>query len=201
MKVMRRIILIKTARLFFIFTTIGVFYSCSLEVEPGFNKNLEDALNHPGGIEEALNSVYGNLRSLEHYGRDMFAKSDALADVVSATGNSGRLVAENNNNPTAHFSPGFWQKSYAAIGELNLILEQLENGVDGASNGQLTQWEGEARFLRALYYFDLVKVYAYIPTAIHQPGLVDQGGITMPLLAVRIADVAYLNEFPRATLL
>ncbi|EKB49430.1 RagB/SusD family nutrient uptake outer membrane protein [Cecembia lonarensis] len=197
---MDKINLFKSTVLFLIFVSAVFLNSCSLDVEPRFNSNLEDVLNSPAGIESALNSIYGNLRSLEHYGRDMFAKSDALADGVRAIGNSGRLVAENNNQVNAHFSPAFWQKSYAAIGELNLILDQLEAGVEGATDAHLRQWEGEARFLRALYYFDLVKVYAYIPTAIYQPGVVDQGGIPMPLLAVRIADVAFLNEFPRASI-
>lgn len=185
----------------FLLFTIGMTsYSCDLEVDPRQTTRTSEALNIPQGMEQALNSVYGRLISIDHYGRDMFAKSDALSDAGYATGNSGRLVPENDNIPNAHFSSGFWQNSYAAISELNLILGQIEKGVSGASESELARWEGEARFLRALYFFDLVKVYAYIPTAVYQEGVVDQGGIPMPLNSIYIADVAYLNEYPRATL-
>jgi starch-binding outer membrane protein, SusD/RagB family len=185
----------------FLLFTIGILlYSCDLEVDPRQTTRTSEALNSLQGMEQALNSVYGRLRALDHYGRDMFAKSDALSDVGYATGNSGRLVPENDNLPNAHFSSGFWRNAYAAISELNLILDQIEKGISGASESDLARWEGEAKFLRALFFFDLVKVYAYIPTAVYQDGVVDQGGIPMPLNAVFIADIAYLNEYPRATL-
>jgi len=185
----------------FLLCAFGILlFSCDLEVDPKQTTRTTEALNSSQGMEKALNSVYGRLRSVDHYGRDMFAKSDALSDVGYATGNSGRLVPENDNVPNAHFTSGFWQNAYAAISELNLILDQIEKGVNGATDGELARWEGEARFLRALYFFDLVKVYSYIPTAIYQDGVVDQGGIPMPLNAVFIADIAYLNEYPRSTL-
>jgi starch-binding outer membrane protein, SusD/RagB family len=185
----------------FLICAIGIFlFSCDLELDPRQTKRTTEVLNSSQGMQSALNSVYGRLRSIDHYGRDMFAKSDALSDVGYATGNSGRLVPENDNAPNAHFSSGFWQNCYAAISELNLILDQIEKGVNGATEGQLARWEGEARFLRALYYFDLVKVYSYIPTAVYKEGVVDQGGIPMPLNAVYIADVAFLNELPRSSL-
>lgn len=183
------------------FFAIGIFvFSCDLEVDPRQTTRTSEVLNSPANLESALNSVYGRLRSLNHYGRDMIALSDALADVGRATNNSGRLVAENNNAVNAHFSAGFWQNGYAAITELNLILDQLEKGVNGANEDQIAAWEGEAKFLRALYLFDLVKVYSYIPTAVFQSGIVDQGGIPMPLIAVKIADIAQLNQLPRSTL-
>jgi hypothetical protein len=200
MKKIGKIALNKVIKVFLLFTITVSFYSCDLEVEPRLTTRTSEALNNPQAMDQGLNSVYGRLRSVDHYGRDMFAKADALSDVGFATGNSGRLVPENDNLPNAHFSPGFWQNGYAAIGDLNLILDQIEKGVSNASEADLARWEGEAKFLRALFLFDLVKVYAYIPTAIVQEGLVDQGGIPMPLNPVFNTDVAFSNEYPRSTL-
>lgn len=184
----------------FLFGIGFIFLSCDLEVDPRQNIRTSEALNRPENLESALNSVYGRLRSVDHYGRDMIALSDALADVARATNNSGRLVQENNNAVNAHFTAGFWQNSYAAITELNLIIDQVQKGVNGATDNQLAAWEGEAKFLRALFFFDLVKVYAYIPTAIYQEGIVDQGGIPMPITAVFNAEIAQLNQLPRSTI-
>jgi starch-binding outer membrane protein, SusD/RagB family len=173
--------------------------SCSLDVEPRQSIDANGALNTPDGLEAALNSVYARLRAEANYGRDLLALADALADVGRTTSNSGRLIQENNNQPNAHFTAFLWQNSYFAINEANLILDQISRGVDGASNAQLARWEGEVKFLRALYYFDLVKAYAYMPTAVYQPGVTDEGGVPMPLEGSIASDIAFTRNSPRST--
>jgi hypothetical protein len=121
-----------------------------------------------------------------------------LADVGQTTSNSGRLIGENNNQPGAHF--GTWQTAYFAINEANLILDGLSK-VEGASAAQLARWEGEAKFLRGLYYFDLVKVYSYIPTAIFEPGVIGQGGIPVVTEGVITSGAALSRQTPRSTIL
>ncbi len=168
-----------------------------LQVDPRQSIDADGALNTPDAMNAALNSVYSKLRSARIYGRDLFAVSDALADVGQTTSNSGRLIGENNNQPGSHF--GTWQTAYAAINEANLIIDGL-SGVEGASAAQLARWEGEAKFLRGLYYFDLVKVYSYIPTAIFEPGVIGQGGIPVVTEGVITSGVALSRQTPRSTI-
>ncbi len=168
-----------------------------LQVDPRQSIDANGALNTPDAMNAALNSVYSKLRSARIYGRDLFAVSDALADVGQTTSNSGRLIGENNNQPGSHFST--WQTAYAAINEANLIIDGL-SGVEGASAAQLARWEGEAKFLRGLYYFDLVKVYSYIPTAIFEPGVIGQGGIPVVTEGVITSGVALSRQTPRSTI-
>jgi starch-binding outer membrane protein, SusD/RagB family len=188
----------KLATLFIGFAV--VLTSCDLEVNPRQSIDAVGALDTPNGIDAAINSIYGRLRVESNYGRDLLALSDALADVGRTTSNSGRLIGENNNQPNAHFTAGFWQNSYAAINEANLVLDQLQRGVPGSSAAQLARWEGETKFLRALYYFDLVKAYSYIPTAIYTPGVTDQGGIPLELDGVITLEKALERQTPRATI-
>lgn len=170
-----------------------------LQVDPRQSIDANGALNTPDAMDAALNSVYARLRSVRNYGRDLLALSDALADVGQTTSNSGRLIGENNNQPNAHFQAGFWQNSYFAINEANLIIDGLA-GVEGASQAQRDRWEGEAKFLRALYYFDLIKVYSYIPTAIYQPGVIDEGGVPLELTGVITSGEALGRQTSRATI-
>ena len=169
-----------------------------LQVDPRQSIDANGALTTPDAMNAALNSVYAKLRSARIYGRDLFAVSDALADVGQTTSNSGRLIGENNNQPGAHF--GTWQTAYFAINEANLILDGLSK-VEGASAAQLARWEGEAKFLRGLYYFDLVKVYSYIPTAIFEPGVIGQGGIPVVTEGVITSGAALSRQTPRSTIL
>jgi hypothetical protein len=170
-----------------------------LQVDPRQSIDSDGALNSPDAVDAALNSVYAKLRSARIYGRDLFAVADALADVGQTTSNSGRLIGENNNQPGAHFSAGLWQTSYAAINEANLILDGISK-VQGASAAQIARWEGEAKFLRGLYYFDLVKVYSYMPTAIYEQGVIDQGGIPVVTEGVISSGVALSRQTPRSTI-
>ena len=171
-----------------------------LQVDPRQSIDADGALNTPDAVDAALNSVYAKLRSARIYGRDLFAVADALADVGQTTSNSGRLIGENNNQPNAHFSAGLWQTSYAAINEANLILDGISK-VQGASAAQLARWEGEAKFLRGLYYFNLVRVYSYIPTAIYEQGVIDQGGIPVETEGVITSGIALSRQTPRSTIL
>ena len=171
-----------------------------LDVEPRQSIDADGALSTPQAVSAAINSVYARLNTISNYGRDLLAVSDALADVGRTTNNSGRLIQENNNQPGAHFSNAMWQNSYFAINEANLLIDAISAGVPGASANQLALWEGEVKFLRALYYFDMVKTHAYIPTAIYQPGLTDEGGIPMPLEGSITSDIAFTRNSPRATI-
>jgi hypothetical protein len=168
-----------------------------LQVDPRQSIDADGALNTPDAMNAALNSVYSKLRSARIYGRDLLAVSDALADLGQTTSNSGRLIGENNNQPGSHF--GTWQTAYAAINEANLILDGISK-VEGASAAQIARWEGEAKFLRGLYYFDLVKVYSYIPTAIYEPGVIGQGGIPVVTEGVISSGLALSRQTPRSTI-
>jgi len=170
-----------------------------LQVDPRQSIDADGALNSPDAVDAALNSVYARLRSTNNYGRNLLAMSDALADVGQTTSNSGRLIGENNNQPNAHFPEGLWQNNYFAINEANLILDGL-SAVEGASEIQKARWEGEVKFLRGLYYFDLVKAYSYIPTAIIPAGVIDEGGVPIVTSGVITSDLGFTRQSPRSTI-
>lgn len=62
-----------------------------------------------------------------------------------------------NNIFTRH-----WQRSYSAIFRANSVLTYLDQPENYTSN-QKNQFEGEAKFLRALVYFDLVRAFGGVP--------------------------------------
>src|SRR5690606_352388 len=58
---------------------------------------------------------------------------------------------------------GIWTKYYRGIYRSNVILSQLENVEWGDEQELKAQYEAEAKFLRAYYYFDLVRVFENVP--------------------------------------
>lgn len=76
----------------------------------------------------------------------------------------GGLEAVNNLDfqPQNDIFRNFWQNSYNGVFRANAVLINLDNPEDytGSHKDQL---EGEAKFMRALFYFDLVRAFGGVP--------------------------------------
>ncbi len=153
----------------FSFLLIGssMAVSCkkALEIQPRQSIDAATALTTRDNVNAAITGIYSRLKSARLYGRDLIAIPEALADNGFATNKSGRLNPEANNNAGAHFTATLWQSSYAGINEINVVLSNI-NTISDASAADKASWEGQLKFLRGLFYFDLVEAYAYMPGAI-----------------------------------
>ncbi|NGM63373.1 RagB/SusD family nutrient uptake outer membrane protein [Sphingobacterium sp. SGG-5] len=161
-----------------------------LEINPKQSIDSSEALTNEEGIHAALISVYARLQNYTLYGRDYLALSEALSDNAIHTSNASHLTNEAMNGRNAHFDN--WQVAYYAINQANLVIDAVHAGSYGE------KWKatilGQAYFLRALCYHDLVRVYAYDPTA-----LIDEynyGGV--PLMLVGVDDISKIGSLKRA---
>jgi starch-binding outer membrane protein, SusD/RagB family len=185
--------------LLFVSVTAFLSVSCKkqLEVTPLTAVDETAALKTKLGIEANISSIYSNLKAQVMYGRDMLALPDALGDNGHATNHSGRLITEARNAIGAHFVN--WSNWYYNINSINLVLDAITNSsaiVPAPTNTELTRWEGQMRFLRALSYFNLVREYSYIPGAIVAGQ--DKGGVPLMLSGIRTVEVASTAKPNRA---
>ncbi len=167
-------------------TSTIFFASCSnlLNVDPRQSIDSATALTTQEALEAAVSGAYDYLQALRMYGRDFIALPEALSDNGRATNKSGRLQAEYQNQPNAHFSAGTWQLSYAAINQINLILDNAPKvNMPAATRNNI---EGQALFLRALIYHNLMRVYAYDPGAIVTQN--SRGGVPLALTPILGSD-------------
>jgi starch-binding outer membrane protein, SusD/RagB family len=58
---------------------------------------------------------------------------------------------------------GLWSKNYTGIYRSNLVLEKAEGNVTGLTADKKARYIAEAKFLRAYYYFDLVRWFGNVP--------------------------------------
>ncbi|WP_375445439.1 RagB/SusD family nutrient uptake outer membrane protein [uncultured Fibrella sp.] len=171
--------------------------SSLLEVKPRTAVNAETALKTIEGLDAGVNGIYDRLQSVVLYGRDMLAVSEALGDNAQFTNKSGRLANENRNIAnntfgTATSSGGSWLTAYFAINQANLILDNIGTvTVAAADTARRNSYQGQAYFLRALLYHDLMRIYAYDPGA--EIASQNKGGV--PLLLVGVADQSKIT-FP-----
>ncbi|MEQ2514343.1 RagB/SusD family nutrient uptake outer membrane protein [Barnesiella intestinihominis] len=142
--------------------------------EPPMDPSDEWPLSTFEGIDGA---TAGNYRAvISWYG----ASFPLTFDVMCGNGmvgpvNTGRMRMEPAWNYTSTSTMGLWSSAYSAILGCNKALTAINEGKfsrDGVSDEQINNIKAENLFLRALAYFDLVRVYA-------QPyGYIKANGIT-----------------------
>ncbi|WPR74240.1 RagB/SusD family nutrient uptake outer membrane protein [Algoriphagus sp. NG3] len=141
-----------------------------LETEPRQSLTPETAFSDVESFESLLMSIYGKVRSFDYYGQTMMVAPEIMADNLRLIANTGRYVGEEVNADRAHIDiwefegdddPNEFRGIYAGINEANILITEIDK-VEG-DEALRTKLKGEAHFLRALFYFDLARVYGYEP--------------------------------------
>ena len=166
-----------------------------LEIDPRQSIDASTALTSREAIDASITSIYSRLKNNRNYGRDLITHPEALADNGFATNKSGRLLPEANNTFGAHFTGTIWTNGYAAINQINLTLEAIP-ALTGISQADRDRWDGQLFFLRGLYYFDMVKVYSYIPGAV--VAAQNRGGVPISTTGIATAAAALAWKPSRA---
>jgi starch-binding outer membrane protein, SusD/RagB family len=64
---------------------------------------------------------------------------------------------------------GLWSKNYTGIYRSNLVIEKSEGTVSGLTAEKKARYIAEAKFLRAYFYFDLVRWFGRVPLITSTP--------------------------------
>ncbi len=137
--------------------------SCNklLETNPKESIDLNIATKSKDALKATIISVYASMRGSGYYGRDFIVQCEVLADNGEITSsNSNRFVSEANNQPRAQVN--IWNACYVNIFRCNYIMKYIDQ-IKGFTEDEKQQLLGEAHFLRAYNYFDLVRSYARNP--------------------------------------
>ena len=158
---------IKNAKLlgWIAFSFIVLFTSCSdlLEEKPVaqiatefFYKNETDAL-------AALTAAYADLKSGNGYYRQLFL-SNLFGASDQGTPNAGRHGDFRRGTITSADPnlPVMWTEIYVGIKDANNVIANVP-AISGMNEQLKARVLGEARFLRALHYFNLVRCFGEVP--------------------------------------
>lgn len=139
-----------------------VFTSCDkeLEINPEQSISTEQAVSTPENINYILIGAYATSGKGDLFGGDIQIYADLLGDsgYVSWYGTYPDLRSIYNKNIVSDnaYVRDSWGTAYKVIYQTNLILDNL-NVITNASDKKRV--EGEAKFLRALNYFELVRYF------------------------------------------
>jgi hypothetical protein len=124
-----------------------------------FYKNIRD-------IEYALTATYANLQSSGMYSNNMALMTDVRSDDFGAYSNAGsnagreysiKVFSAQSDNQIFR---NVWAKTWQTIYRCNSVIKHI----DVVNNDRLKlQYEAEARFIRALCYFNIVRLWGDAP--------------------------------------
>ena len=148
--------------------------SCSKELfqDPTTDKVSGSFLSNQTEVEEYVNAVYANLQFNGLYGLYMPAlteiPSDNTFDEVPANddGIYGQLD-QFSLIPANIIISAAWQDSYKAIQKANVVLNRIGTVTYTDSTVKVNRI-GEMKFIRALLYFNLVRLYGDVPLVLKE---------------------------------
>jgi len=147
----------------FAIASIGLFTSCNDFLTEDLKGDYTSA-NYYTSAESATMAVTGIYNSL--YGNTLWVFGDVASDDAVKGGNAGDQADINFiNDFTATSANGFintyWKSTYETIARANnAIINITPMAIDETLRNRLV---GEAKFLRAFSYFNLVNIYGKVP--------------------------------------
>lgn len=137
------------------------------------------AATDPALAENLVTGVYNSLISGDAFGSGdthgiAFISTTNImsddADKGSSPNDQIGIIGELDNflhTPTNIFVGSIWNGHYSGIAKCNQALKALETAtVDEVTKNR---WMGEVRFLRAYYYFNLVRYFGGVPAVLRVP--------------------------------
>jgi starch-binding outer membrane protein, SusD/RagB family len=124
------------------------------ETEATFWDKPEDAIN-------VLNTCYENM-----YRDDFFFFNETLSDNAfnksEVDGDNARNIAEGSYDATQKRVNAEWREHYIGIRRCNILLANIDK-VTGLDETLRERMKGEAKFIRAFHYFNLINWYGDVP--------------------------------------
>lgn len=118
------------------------------------------------GLEGAIIGIYDELQSSDQYGSKFMTLMEVRGDNVKndnsgASGGITYQIEVFTETPANSNLSGAWLSLYKTIYRCNLVLQNMEKVQ--MTEEQRTQIAGQASFVRALCYFNLVRLWGEVP--------------------------------------
>lgn len=136
------------------------FSSC-LDEEPLYSQNNTVVFSSDSGAELALLGCYAYMTSTSAYGQHFQEIPVSGAGFSWSQRNGSDGIVSLQSLSSDGLISTTWNGMYKVISETNAFLENLD--ASGLSAETKNQFGGEAKFLRALAYYNLVSLWGDVP--------------------------------------
>ncbi len=139
-----------------------------LDTENLTKKDSQNFPQKPADVDQILTAAYHELLVTNAPLQSVFLVAEVMSDDRFGAGGSDdrfiRAVANYKKTNEDMFSDA-WNHTYKGIYRCNFLLSTLDQ-VAWENEAQRNRYEGEAMFMRAYYYFDLVRLFGTVPLII-----------------------------------
>lgn len=163
----------KLTKIIIILTAVLMLGACKktfLDLAPVSNANANAVFKTKADFELATNAAYATLYTVYAPKGSMSFTGELMSDnvTVSTLAISGSFTIVDQqafrdytiaSNNTGVYQ--FWIDHYTSLYQVNIVLDKL--GPASLDDAYKKQIAGEMKFLRALYYFNLVQLYGDLP--------------------------------------
>ncbi|MFD2246271.1 RagB/SusD family nutrient uptake outer membrane protein [Pontibacter ruber] len=185
-------------RRYFKVLALGLLLSTSacevLDVEPQASLPADSAYNTRTGVEAGLIGAYSALQSANYMGLRYFVFADLATANVAHTGTFPSFAQIEQNSILADNVEisNMWNAIYDGVNRVNTLISVIPNISDPAFNNNAAL--GEARFLRAYHYFNLINYFGGSGTGYGENGVGVPLKLTPTLTAADAEPLARASE-------
>ncbi|MFN7119616.1 MAG: RagB/SusD family nutrient uptake outer membrane protein [Saprospiraceae bacterium] len=165
----------KSLYLLLCFLFILVISACSLEEDPPSNLAPTNFYTSGSDAIAAVSAVYDIFNQIGDQSRNLIIMGDIPSDDANPLPiNADRVQISNfQTAPTNGVVLQSWQVLYQGVNRANTAIERIPNiAMDAKLQARLI---GEAKFMRAVYYFYLVRWYGGVPLMLTETVSLDAG--------------------------
>lgn len=140
---------------------LGLF-SCKkiLDVKPTNQVNANASIKTPADAQIMINGIVRSMSSSDYYGRNFILYGDAKGGdmTIPSQGRGNDALYTFNHSATSGSYSGYWSQIYFSLLQVNNLLQNIDQLEAGGATGY-SSYKGQALTLRAIMYFDLVRLY------------------------------------------
>lgn len=131
-----------------------------LDRQPTNSSNAELAIATTQDAQVAINGIMRQMSSSNYYGRNFIIYGDAKGGdlTIASQGRGLDYYYSFNHSATSGSGSGFWSTGYFIIMNINNLISNINRIMEEGGTG-FESYLGQAYTLRALVYFDLVRLY------------------------------------------
>jgi len=159
-------------------------FSCDdqLDLRPISQETTENAYSTGTQLEAALTGVYESFQSNDYYVWDKIIFQDVRSDNYYAGGDNPEIFEFDAVDVSTTNSRVFnaWSSIYNAISKANLVIERAPQIQEGITENQREEYIGQALFLRAYHYYNLVKNWGGVPLILETIKSTDPSEVRIP---------------------
>lgn len=132
-----------------------------LDMQPTNSGNASGAIKTVEDAQVAINGLMSEMTSSTYYGRNFLLYGDVKGGdlTIYSAGRGLDGLYSFNHAPTYGNFSAFWSQIYKCVLQANTLIANIEDLEEAGTDEDFSYIKGEALSLRALFYFDLVRLY------------------------------------------